>query len=208
MDSPLLAPLPPARVAEAAAILSRAFVDDAGFVYTLPDAARRPAQLAWLFDRILRISHRCGEVEALTEGDALTTIVAWMPPRGEPGLWDLVRGGLLQLPFRFGLSGARRMGHCLTAMDRSKAELLGSRPHWYLDQLAVEPARQGQGLGRAAVRQGIEARLAREALPLFLFTSNPRNVPFYEGAGFAVLRREWVGEPGDGFWLWAMLREP
>lgn len=193
---------------QAVALLARAFFDDPGYCYALRDVARRGAQLGVLYEGMMDIAARRGEIDARTDDGALCAVASWMGPGGEPGLWDFVRAGLLELPFRFGARTAARLGRCLLAMERSKAELMRGRPHWYLDQLATDPSRQGQGHGRALLGHGIEARLARQKLPLFLFTANPRNVPFYQGAGFAVIREERVGVPEDGFRLWSMLREP
>ncbi|MFT3772338.1 MAG: GNAT family N-acetyltransferase [Minicystis sp.] len=208
MIAPSLVPIAEARVGEAAALLARAFLDDPGYVYALPDEARRPAQLRWVYERILRLSlpygHVCGLVDERAE---LLAITVWMPTRRGPGPWEMVRHGMLEFPIRVGVKETVRLVRCLVHMERTKAELCAKRPHWYLDQLAVEPGRQGQGLGRLALGMSSERVAAEERLPSLLFTSKERNVPFYQGSGFAVTRSDWIGAPDDGFRLWAMQRE-
>jgi GNAT superfamily N-acetyltransferase len=58
-------------------------------------------------------------------------------------------------------------------------------PHWYLPWLAVDPARQGKGLGAALLEECL-ARVDDERAPAYLETPNPRTVPFYERHGFEV----------------------
>ncbi|GAB7521951.1 GNAT family N-acetyltransferase [Paraburkholderia sp. 2C] len=58
-------------------------------------------------------------------------------------------------------------------------------PFWYLSALGVDPI--GQNRGRGALL--LQARLAQcdaAHLPAYLWSSNERNVPFYERHGFEV----------------------
>ena len=57
--------------------------------------------------------------------------------------------------------------------------------HWYLPWLAVDPARQGQGVGAALLEECL-ARVDADRMPAYLETPNPRTVPFYERHGFEV----------------------
>jgi ribosomal protein S18 acetylase RimI-like enzyme len=65
---------------------------------------------------------------------------------------------------------------------------------WYLDAIGVEPARQGEGIGSALIRFGLE-RASAEGVDAFLETANPRNVGYYERFGFRVVEE---GEPAPG----------
>jgi ribosomal protein S18 acetylase RimI-like enzyme len=57
--------------------------------------------------------------------------------------------------------------------------------HVYLWFLAVDPAHQRAGLGRALL-----ARVCNDAeAPVYLDTSNPANVPYYASAGFEEIGR-------------------
>jgi ribosomal protein S18 acetylase RimI-like enzyme len=58
----------------------------------------------------------------------------------------------------------------------------------WVNYLAVEPGRQGVGLGRALMDE-VEARLIERGCPkinLQVRTSNPEAIAFYERLGFAV----------------------
>ena len=85
------------------------------------------------------------------------------------------------------------------------AGMLPPEPHWLLDQVAVEPAAQGRGIGGAMLRFAIE-RAERHGLPLCLETGVPGNVPLYERFGFRVTRG--ADGPDGGPHIWFMRRDP
>ncbi|WP_296598271.1 GNAT family N-acetyltransferase [Phenylobacterium sp.] len=75
-------------------------------------------------------------------------------------------------------------------------------PHWYLAAVGVDPARQGEGLGSAMIKEGL--RLCdQQGLPAYLESSNPRNIPLYERHGFEVIG---LVQPDDYPPLYPMLR--
>jgi len=76
--------------------------------------------------------------------------------------------------------------------------------HLYLAVLGVEPDRQGDGVGSALIRPGLEL-CDREAIPAYLETAKERNVAFYSRHGFRVT--EELRLPG-GPPIWLMWRDP
>ena len=76
-------------------------------------------------------------------------------------------------------------------------ELMGqfhpAEPHWYLSMIGVDPSRQGQGLGSALLKAGLQ-RCDADGLPAYLESSSPKNVPLYERHGFEVIG---LIKPGD-----------
>jgi ribosomal protein S18 acetylase RimI-like enzyme len=78
-------------------------------------------------------------------------------------------------------------------------------PHWYLAGIGVDPPDQGQGVGAALLRPGLDGA-ERERLPCVLLTNNEANLPFYRAHGFETVRE---GEtPSGGPHAWAMVRNP
>ena len=57
--------------------------------------------------------------------------------------------------------------------------------HWYLPWLAVDPARQRDGLGGRLLDLSLR-RVDRDGLPAYLETPNPQTIAFYERRGFQV----------------------
>jgi ribosomal protein S18 acetylase RimI-like enzyme len=75
-------------------------------------------------------------------------------------------------------------------------------PHWYLALVGADPARQGEGLGSALIKQGLKA-CDEQGLPAYLESSNPRNIPLYERHGFEVVA---TIQPDDFPGLYPMYR--
>lgn len=74
-------------------------------------------------------------------------------------------------------------------------------PHWYLSVVGVRPEIHGTGLGRRMIEFAVS--LAGR-LPLYLETTNPRNLGFYGRFGFEVVDR--FPTPGGGGSIWTMQR--
>jgi GNAT superfamily N-acetyltransferase len=203
----VITPLGATRTKEVVALLADAFADDPGFVYALPDGARRRAQLARLFAGAVDVVARRGELGGIVVDGAVVAVATWLAPGVAASLWDLVRAGIFALPFRVGMRESGRIVRCLAAVERMKPAVVRA-PSWSLEQLAVAPSQKGRGLGRALLLGGIDERLARRRAPVALVTSSPRNLPFYRAAGFEIVDEQRVGTPGDGFRLWGLVREP
>lgn len=77
-------------------------------------------------------------------------------------------------------------------------------PHWYLPQIGVDPAAQGQGLGAKLMRHAL-TRCDREGALAYLEASKPQNIPFYERHGFKAIGEIQVGA---GPLITPMLRRP
>ncbi len=75
-----------------------------------------------------------------------------------------------------------------------------SEPHWMLDMVGVDSTRQGEGIGSALVRYGVE-RAEADCVPAFLETSKARNVPYYERFDFRVSHEEDAPEGGPHIWF-------
>ena len=75
----------------------------------------------------------------------------------------------------------------LAAYDAISTRFAPSAPHAYLGVLGVEPARQGQGGGRALL-DAFCARTANDpqSSGVYLETATPANLAFYGRAGFRV----------------------
>lgn len=79
------------------------------------------------------------------------------------------------------------------------------RKHWYLALLGVEATRRRHGVGERLLRPTLNQADA-DRLETYLETSEERNLHFYEGLGFAVMRQG-IDAVGN-FPYWTMIREP
>ncbi len=194
--------LDPPRYQQARVTLGRAFCDYPLMVYAQASDRRRAPAVTHLYGAILWDTFRWGEVH-VTPG--IAAVCAWLPPeRSVPTFWRQARAGMLQLPFRFGLAGFRK----LVAYDEIAQRLHHDHapmPHYYLSAIGVSPERQGQGLG-SAVMQPMLARADEQKLHCWLDTHLPENVRLYERHGFHVAQM--VEPAGHPVPVWGMLRTP
>ncbi len=186
--------------ATAAGVLARAFDDDPGILYILPDAEMRAALLPGMFSAIVRHGLLRGEVLGLEQPTAAVSI--WLPP-GRAELLDeagMAEAGMPEAMANWDAGAQERSGILVRYLGGLHARLM-PEAHAYLSFLGVEPARQGQGLGGNLLQPKLQ-QLKTNGMPAYLETLKVRNVPFYERHGFRVLEHSVV--PATDVPVWAM----
>jgi ribosomal protein S18 acetylase RimI-like enzyme len=89
------------------------------------------------------------------------------------------------------------------AADRLHGQAI-TGPHWFLLVLGVNPTHQGQGVGGAQLKPGLEMA-DRQGLACYLETNNEKNLAFYQRYGFEVAGQE-RPDP-EGPFVWGMVRK-
>lgn len=185
---------------QAIAMIGRAFHKDPLSVYIYPNEAERTRHLQLMFGIALRYTLRYGEVTTTPE---IVGAACWLPPeRTAVSIGQLLRVGALTTSLKMGLSALRRVDNSENYM-RSMHQRCITEPHWYLWVLGVDPANQGQGIGGALLRAGIE-RADASHLPCYLETMNPDNVPLYQNFGFVIADEGKI--PASNVHMWCMVR--
>ena len=184
------------RLAEA---LAAAFQDDPVIAWIFPDEQRRRRVLpAFMEFRLRKLAFPHDEVWMAAGGAAAAV---WLPP---PGRWQLSRPQRLRLlPTLVRFLGLRTAS-VLGGLDRMEERHPYDPSHWYLFILAAEQAAQGRGLGSALLAQGL-TRIDADGMPVYLESSNERNLALYGRYGFEVTSE--VAIPG-GPKIWPMWRQP
>lgn len=202
MPSPAVVHLKSEDLSEAAASLARAFQNDPLQTYVFPDPAERATRSPAHFAPLLEYGLRFGTV--LTTAGQPTGAAVWLPPGGTQISDErAAAAGLDKLPELLGVEAATRFFAALSAVEPyHKTDV--AEDHWYVLVVGVEPAAQGQGLGRALLAPILE-QADRDGLPCYLETAQPRNVGFYQHLGFRVLRD--VVVPESGLRLWTFRRD-
>lgn len=179
--------------------LCRAFDADPILRYALrQDAQRENAYRAYFRIGLLRqtLPYGCVLTNAQRTGAAL-----WTPPHR----WALPAWQQLQLlPRIAGCVGAFRIPRALqllTALEHAHPPA----PHYYLFNLAVDPAHQGQGIASALLRPVLR-RCDAQGVGAYLETATPSNLPLYEHFGFRVNGSIDLGRDAPPYWR--MWREP
>jgi ribosomal protein S18 acetylase RimI-like enzyme len=179
--------------------LASAFQDDPVIAWIFPDQRRRRAVLpAFMEFRLRNLAFPHDEIWMTADGAAAAV---WLPP---PGRWQLSpsqRLRLLPALIRFlGLRTASVLG----GLERMEKQHPYDPPHWYLFILGIEQAAQGQGLGSTLLAHML-ARVDADSLPVYLESSNERNLALYGRHGFEVTSELVI--PG-GPRIWPMWRKP
>lgn len=194
--------LPGDRLAEAVAVLARSFHTEPSMVHLLPDEQARVRALPALFVASCRDALPLGHVYAATRRGTLVAVAIWAPPGAYP----------LSLPRQLKaipdglrvLVAAPRAFPQLMQFASGTAKLHPTGRHWYLETVGVEPSLQGLGIGTRLL-QPVLAEADSEGAPCYLETTTERNVAWYRGLGFEVMRSE-VSVLLGGPPVWTMLR--
>lgn len=193
--------LTPERLPHAAGILARAFLDDPMMRWGLGGDLDDREDLLARTTAYFRAVNEDGVREGwLWESSDATGAAVWLPPEATAAF---AADDLTTRPAVAALTddGGIRYGRFWDWLD----EHLPTRAAWYLDQIGVDPAAQGHGIGSALIRHGLEMARA-SGVGAFLETGNPRNVGLYERHGFRVA--EDADAPDGGPHIWFMSWEP
>jgi GNAT superfamily N-acetyltransferase len=188
--------LEPAEYDEAARIITGALLDDPGWVAVGPDNRKRRRRVLLGYHRaVVEVTRRHGgpiygafRQEALG-GVAVTFAAGRYPPPAYTFLRyvpSFIRAGPATIVRGLRASAVQDKGH-------------PPEEHHFVWQLAVDPAHQRGGLGRALLQ-----RVADTAdVPMYLDTANPDNVSYYASFGFEEIGRAALPR---GATMWFMRR--
>jgi len=157
--------------------LARAFHDDPLTCHLLRNEVSRPEKLPQLFALLFKLALPYGACD-VTDGCEAATL--WRPPRRwHMPLWQyLVHGG--ELLGIFG-TGALKVMQTMDIVEKRHPE----EPHWYLQTIGTDPAKQGKGYGGLVMRHRL-SRVDASGLPAYLESSKASNIPIYQSFGFEV----------------------
>lgn len=191
--------------ADAAGVLSRAFVDDPLINALVPEprapSARSP-RLAGLFAVVLRLQRGDGQPVFGVFEDGRVVAAAVVEGTAHASNGAIVARGLLSLPAlvrAVGWGGVRRSIRLMDDLARNRPP----QPHLYLNILGVEPSFQGRHCGVAILdhlREIVAMRTDMEGV--YLETATEANVAYYSRHGYEV-----IGEFRPlGVRMWRMLQ--
>ena len=193
----------PGEIGDLAGVLARAFVRDPFHAYLAGNASERTQRMRDGWTGILRFTS--DGLSATYTTDDHAGVALWHPP-GYHGAGFIASLRLLPSVSRLagGLRRLREISRAIAALEERRRHHV-PMPHFYLSALAVEPERQGEGIGTALMQPVLE-RADREQRPAYLETATGRNVLLYERQGFSVV--EELTLPGTDVHGWLMRRIP
>ena len=194
-------PIRSSQVALLGTILTRAFDNDPGVTYVLPDPHVRSSVLSWFFTSVaVRASRLCGEIYTTpnVDGGAL-----WICPGASLTIGHAMKTEILSLPQKLDRSTLARWMNVVTCLDSVRHQLT-DKLHWYLMAIGTEPSTD------ASVRRALMAPVLATAdwdlRSCYVETFHERNLPFYERCGFQIAGAGKIPKGGPSFWT--LIRPP
>jgi ribosomal protein S18 acetylase RimI-like enzyme len=184
------------------AVLTDAFVDEAGLNYWVRQDARKDRARRALFDAIVRKAlNPKREIWVAEANGAMAGAAIWLAPGLKAFEFPWWRE-LLYTPLFLSIAGVAGMRRAQD-LGRRLAEQHPAVPHAHLQFLGVSSAAQGQGIGSTLLKETLTP-LDRAGVVAYLEASTERNVALYQRHGFAVTSE--LDLPGLHFWC--MTRMP
>ncbi len=183
-----------------AATLARAFFDDPLICFILKNEATRQASMPRLFKLLFKLGLPHGACDVTTGYEAAAL---WRPPEAwEIPWWQYITNGAEFLGI-FGFGGARHVTWVMDIIEKKHPH----EPHWYLQAIGTDTAKQGKGFGGVVIRRGL-AKADAAGMPAYLESSKETNIPIYQSFGFEVTGE--INIPnGPTLWpMWRTAREP
>jgi len=190
-------------------LLDEAFMDDPVSGWVFPDLAHRRRRHADLMAAFVDISLSEGYVDITEDGAAAALWLSVPAASGGPdGEGDADAGDDGE-----GDDGPARLRAAVDP-DNERVEEIGrltsaahprDRAHEYLWMIAVDPARQGEGLGTALMAPVLD-RCDRDGVAAYLEASSARSRVLYERLGFTCTGSGIALQ--DGPTMWPMWRDP
>jgi GNAT superfamily N-acetyltransferase len=147
------------------------------------DVAARVSLLSQYFEYSLQEARRTGR--CVVHEDPALGAAAWLLPRTPEG--DAAEASQ-KAAYLAGLLGPRGWDNYRRIIEfmSNRSKPLIPTGAWYLTIIGVHPSAQGRGIGGQLLRPTL-AQATRVGAHAFLETFTPRNLAFYERAGFAPL---------------------
>jgi GNAT superfamily N-acetyltransferase len=166
------------------------------------DTARRRALLAEYFAYSIQEGRELGRCVHLA--DETCGVAVWLLPQAPEVESQAAQQKRTFLGTALSAEGCANYYRIIDFMSAKAASLVDDGA-WYLSIVAVDPAAQGQGLGRKLLKPTI-AEADRAGATCYLETFSQRNLSFYQRLGFAPAAR--FTEPTTGADYTVMARPP
>lgn len=131
------------------------------------------------FPRIMRVLGRdCLNGGAVTRTGDGSGVALWLPPNASSDDGEMTRVFSGAVPEHLQKDAGSLFAW---ADDNSPKE-----PFWHLSLIGVDPGAQNRGVGAALMTATLQ-RVDADRTPAYLWSSNPRNIAFYNRFGFEAV---------------------
>lgn len=160
-------------------ILSKAFDTNNSVNYTVKQDEKRQERIKKLMEYSFDVCYLFGAIYLSDNKKACALTL--LPDTKKTTLKTILLDAQLALQ----VIGLNRIKRVLNRESKIHSGYPKEKPLFYLWFLGVDPAHQGKGIGKALLNE-IIAESKKKKRHLYLETSMPDNVPFYQKYGFEV----------------------
>ncbi|MBR3039290.1 MAG: GNAT family N-acetyltransferase [Lachnospiraceae bacterium] len=138
----------------------------------------------------------------ISDGAVRAVVIVEKPTDKPVGFWDYAVSGMAGIIARIGLSDTLKY---MELSDKTEIVVKSiTEPRWHLYFLAVDPEYQGQGIGTGAIRDFVIPLVKSGGGNLLTVTTNSeKNVKFYTGNGFSLMKEETLEYKGKHVRNWS-----
>ncbi|GAB5451591.1 MAG: GNAT family N-acetyltransferase [Halioglobus sp.] len=174
-------------------ILAECFADDPVMNWS----CNHPSTLVPFFEITLEpfLQHNLSYLDKEERGAAV-----WLGPN-QKLQWSYRPSNVWKMLSLGGMKGVYRMARSGMVTEKYHP----SEPHYYLFAIGALPSARGQGVGSSLISHVLR-RCDDEGMPAYLENSKERNLGFYQGHGFEVMREIRFAKSAPPLWL--MWRKP
>ena len=159
-------------------ILARSFDDNKSVNYIVKQDKKRSQRMKKLMEYSFDVCNLFGDIFLSEDKKGCALIV--VPDKKKTTFKSILLDVKLVLSV-IGLSNVKK------AMSRESKinKLHPKEPVYYLWFIGVDPAEQNKGIGTSLLKE-IIAEAKKKQRPIYLETSTPKNIPWYEKFGFII----------------------
>jgi hypothetical protein len=169
---------------KASLVLSRAFFDYPTFTCIFPDIKERQKKLHKVLQFLLKLGIYNGVV--VSTSNNLEAIAIWyFTEAPKTSILTIFRSGLLGLLFSLKPSSFRKFMSIGKSKEANRKNLLSGN-YVFLDMVGVHPGHQKKGFGKILIHEMLD-KYNRYKLPVYLETSNVKNIEYYAKYGFTLV---------------------
>lgn len=179
-------------IEKASRCLAAAFQEYPVFIYIISDSQKRKRKLNLVCKFLLNIGFFGGQL--ISESNQIKVVSAWYPP-GSSNIpfKNIIRSGIFGLLFNLGLQSFIKLLRVKMKKNKVRKQILKNKKYFFLDIIGVNPLCQAKGIASAIIKSKI-TESDHLQVPIYLETSNSKNVTYYEKFGFSVLKAYKINE--------------
>ncbi|GAB3261354.1 GNAT family N-acetyltransferase [Kineosporia babensis] len=172
-------------IAAAADLFARAFEHDPVWVALMPRTRHRARTIRWIMHADLAGPGPRPLDVAVDENGRVVGALRWSAPRIEQGPTPWWRRQAARIGWALGNLLGGSLGRGLQ-QERAVRAHRPREPHWYLQDVAADPERQGQGIGSALLRYRL-AQIDQAGAPAALEATTTGSARLYARHGFVTV---------------------